>query len=350
MRTGHFKETAGQLVALSDSRVVWAWRRRSRRRCSLAPRFVGAYALTLMVSALIAVIGAVALNMLTGQTGLISLGQAGFLAVGAYANAILLADYHVPVWLSLPAAGLGAALVSLFVGVPVAAPQGPLSRDHHAGVLVHRQSRDPLRRTDHPRAERRVRDGRAHCSASMCRRARRSTISRWRSRWRRCSPRSTFRRTRIGRACMAIRDHDIAARVMGIDLVRYKLLAFVLSSFFVGVAGALMSLQLRFVNVDVFALILSIEALAIIILGGLGSIAGAVLGAVFLSFLPEALRLVFAALPGRGGGALSATTSTRSAASPMASSSCSFLRFKPDGLIGFWRDARKYWSQWPLAY
>ena len=131
-----------------------------------------------------------------------------------------------------------------------------------------------------------------------------------------------LRRTRIGRAWMAIRDHDIAARVMGIDLVRYKLMAFVVSSFFVGVAGALMSLQLRFVNVDVFALILSIEALAIIILGGLGSVAGAVLGAVFLSFLPEALRLAFrrAAVgdPARG----SATTSMKSVASPTASSSC----------------------------
>jgi branched-chain amino acid transport system permease protein len=77
-------------------------------------------------------------------------------------------------------------------------------------------------------------------------------------------------RTRIGRAWIAIRDHDIAARVMGVDLVRYKLLAFVVSSFIVAIAGALLSLQIRFVNIDVFALILSIEALAIIILGGLG--------------------------------------------------------------------------------
>jgi branched-chain amino acid transport system permease protein len=148
---------------------------------------------------------------------------------------------------------------------------------------------------------------------------------------------------------MAIRDHDIAARVMGIDLVRYKLLAFVISSFFVGVAGALTSLQLRFINVDVFALNLSIEALAMIIFGGLGSIAGATLGAVFLSFLPEVLRLASAALP-EAGAALVGDSIYELRGIAYGVIIVLMLRFKPDGLIGLWRDARKYGSQWPLAY
>ena len=189
MRTGNYKESVGQIIALSDSKAVWAWIAALIAALIVAPYLVGAYALTLMVSALIAVIGAVGLNLLTGTTGLISLGQAGFLAVGAYTNAILLTDYHLPVWLSLPAAGVAGA-----------------------------------------------------------------------------------------------------ARVMGIDLVRYKLLAFVVSSFIVAIASALLSLQIRFVNIDVFALILSIEALAIIILGGLGSVDGAVLGAVFLSYCDQELK------------------------------------------------------------
>src|SRR5438309_1151704 len=118
MRTGNFKETPDQLIALSDSRVVWSWATALIAGLVLAPRFLEAYSLTLMVSALIAVVGAIALNILTGQTGLISLGQAGFLAVGAYVNAILIADYHAPLWLALPASGFGAALVSLLVGAP----------------------------------------------------------------------------------------------------------------------------------------------------------------------------------------------------------------------------------------
>ena len=98
MRTGNYKESVGQIIALSDSKAAWAWTAALIAALIVAPYWVGAYALTLMVSALIAVIGAVGLNLLTGTTGLISLGQAGFLAVGAYTNAILLTDYHLPVW------------------------------------------------------------------------------------------------------------------------------------------------------------------------------------------------------------------------------------------------------------
>ena len=118
---------------------------------------------------------------------------------------------------------------------------------------------------------------------------------------------------------------------MGIDLVRYKLLAFVVSSFIVGISGALLSLQIRFVNIDVFALILSIEALAIIILGGLGSVAGAVLGAVFLSYLPEAIRLVLSAVSRTPARRFTPTMSTKFAASPMASSSCFSCASSPTG-------------------
>src|SRR5262249_15624260 len=114
-RTGNYKESVRQIIALSDSKAVWAWTAALIAALIVAPYLVGAYALTLMVSALIAVIGAVGLNLLTGTTGLISLGQAEFLAVGAYTTAILLTDYHLPVWLSLPAAG---ALVSIVVDIP----------------------------------------------------------------------------------------------------------------------------------------------------------------------------------------------------------------------------------------
>ena len=103
MRTGNYKESVEQIIALSDSKAAWAWTAALIAALIVAPYWVGAYALTLMVSALIAVIGAVGLNLLTGTTGL-PLGQARFLAVGAYTNAILLTDYHLPVWVSpLPA-------------------------------------------------------------------------------------------------------------------------------------------------------------------------------------------------------------------------------------------------------
>ena len=121
------------------------------------------------------------------------------------------------------------------------------------------------------------------------------------------------------------------------------------ASFIVGIAGALISIQIRFVNIDVFALILSIEALAIIILGGLGSIAGAILGALFLSFLPDAIRLFFDTFADPGSNFYTSYVyEIRGIVYGVVI--ILFLRLKPDGLIGMWRDIRKYWSNWPLAY
>src|SRR3989344_5549657 len=96
-----------------------------------------------------------------------------------------------------------------------------------------------------------------------------------------------FRRSYIGRALVAIRDNDIAARTMGINLVRFKLLAFLVSAALTGLAGALMGMYLSFISVESYPFLLSIEALAIIIVGGLGSVLGAVLGTVFIVTLPD---------------------------------------------------------------
>jgi branched-chain amino acid transport system permease protein len=348
MRTGHHKDSVARLIALSDSPTVWAWTATLLAALVLAPLAVGAYALTLLVSALIAAIGAVGLNVLTGTTGLISLGQAGFLAVGAYANAILLTDYGMPVWISLPAGGLAAALVSLVVGIPSLRLKGlylAITTLAFAFIVTHViLYAEPL--THGPNGIF-VKGARlfgldVQRGAPLYYLALALAVAT-------ILAVLNLQRTRIGRAWMAIREHDIAARAMGVDLVRYKLLAFMISSFIVGVAGALMSLQIRFVNIDVFALILSIEALAIIILGGLGSVAGAVLGAAFLSFLPEAVRFGIGLVAGPDSTLLADNVyEIRGIAYGVVI--VLFLRFKPDGLIGFWRDARKYWSNWPLAY
>src|SRR5690606_7733499 len=104
-------------------------------------------------------------------------------------------------------------------------------------------------------------------------------------------------RTRIGRAFIAIRDRDISAEVLGIPLLRYKLLSFGLSSFYAGLAGGLWAYFLRVVTPESFPLIMSIFFLAAIIVGGMGSILGAILGAVFMTMVPEILRVVIGSLP-----------------------------------------------------
>jgi branched-chain amino acid transport system permease protein len=348
MRTGSFKRSYAELTALTDSSLVWTAIGMLGVILLLMPLTAGNYALTIATAAMVAIVGAVGLNLLTGMTGLISVGQSGFLAIGAYANGILLADYHWPIWFSLPTAGLIAALLSLLVGIPSLRLKGlylaittlafAFIVNHvilYAEKLTHGPNGIFLPKVfvfgfDLAKD--------SHLFYFVLAITVLTVLAAL-----------NLARTRIGRAWIAIRDHDIAARAMGIDLVRYKLLAFMISSFFVGIAGALLSLQIRFVNVDVFSLILSIEALAMIILGGLGSIAGAILGAIFLTLLPEAIRIAFATF-----GDPNSTTYTtyvyeiRGIAYGVVI--VAFLRFKPDGLIGLWRDTRKYWSNWPLAH
>jgi branched-chain amino acid transport system permease protein len=173
-----------------------------------------------MVSALIAVLGAVGLNLLTGTTGLISLGQAGFLAVGAYTNAILLTDYHLPVWVSLPVAGIAGALVSIVVGIPSLRLKGlylaittlafAFIINHiilYAERLTHRPNGVFV--TGAKLFGFGLQRGPALYYLTLALAV--ATIF----------AALNLLRTRIGRAWIAIRDHDIAARVMGIDLVRY---------------------------------------------------------------------------------------------------------------------------------
>jgi branched-chain amino acid transport system permease protein len=153
-------------------------------------------------------------------------------------------------------------------------------------------------------------------------------------------------RSRVGRAFMAIREHDIAARAMGVDLVRWKLLAFMVSAFYTGIAGGLLAYYTRYLNVDSFSLLISIEALSMLIVGGLGSVAGALLGTVFIFGLNEGLGLLFSAL---GSGATS-TSFFEIKGIVYGLAIVLFLRFEPDGLIGRWRDIKHYWTHWPFRF
>ena len=153
-------------------------------------------------------------------------------------------------------------------------------------------------------------------------------------------------RTRIGRAFIAIRDRDLSAEVIGIDLFRYKLLSFAIGAAYAGLAGGLWAYFYRAITPDSFTLQLGIFYLAAIIVGGLGSILGAVLGAVFMALVPELLR----ALVG-----LAALYSTNAAIllSPLREIVfgvliIAFLIFEPHGLAEIWRRVRRYFFLWPF--
>ncbi len=308
------------------------------------PYAANAYALGFATTILITATGVVGFNILTGWTGLVSLGYAGFFAVGAYTQGVLATRYGWPLLATLPAAAIVAGLVSLLVGAPSLRLRGlylaittlafsaiishvillakPLTGGSR-GLSVARPSLlgIPLRT-----------DAAIFwlCAASLL-------LAIWLA--------TNIRRSYLGRAFFAVRDAEPAARVLGVDVIRTKLLAFALSSAITGFAGALFALNQRYLNVENFELLLSIEAVSILVVGGIGSIPGVIAGTVFMILLPEAARLAFNAI----GGPLSAMAGAQELRGVLYGLAIIlFLRFAPDGLIAFWHQARARLARWPL--
>ena len=155
-------------------------------------------------------------------------------------------------------------------------------------------------------------------------------------------------RSRMGRAFVAIRDRDLSAEIIGINLFRYKLSAFAISSFYAGVAGALWVTFLKVVTPDHFPFILSIQYLAMIIVGGLGSVLGSIFGAVFITLTPEILNylseIVKMVAPGH-----------EEIFVPMKEVIFGvlivlFLIFEPRGLAEIWNRIKNFFRLWPFSY
>jgi len=187
-----------------------------------------------------------------------------------------------------------------------------------------------------------------------------------------------LQRTRVGRAFMSIRDRDIAAEIMGVNEFAYKLLAFGISSFYAGIAGALLASFLTRVIPEQWNLFLSVQFIAIILIGGAGTVSGALLGSAFVVLLPRIVQnftlwLQSVALEGEGIlGAIAdvfiATTQTDfglintfAGVGPGLSVAqlnlvlyglliIGFLIFEPLGLFGIWLRIRNYWKGWPFTY
>ena len=346
MRTGHAVESYPGLVSLSTNRVTWIWVALLLVALLLFPLPVSGHTLAIGTAVLIAAVGAIGLNVLTGTTGLISLGQSGFLAIGGYSCGLLITTWGVPAEGAVLLSGLIAGVSSLMIGAPSLRLKGlylAITTMAFSFIVAHViLYAEPI--TNGPFGVR-IPDVRLlglsiaspvqfyYAALAVTVLVTLFTVN--------------LMRSRSGRAWTAIRDHDIAAKTMGIDLVSWKLLAFFVSSFIVGIAGALMALQLRFITIDVFGLFLSIEALAMILVGGAGSVAGAIVGALFIVSLPEVARAV-----------LEMFGSGLSIAAPAYAFQIRdiltgliiivMLRIEPDGLMGIWRNVKRYWAQWPL--
>ena len=348
MRSGDFKETYSELVALTDSPPVWLWSLVLLVALILAPYLLNSYALSFLTIILITVVGALGLNILTGYTGLISLGHVGFLVTGAYAYAVVVSKYGLPPIVGFLAAGIVPVLASLVVGAPSLRLKGlylaittlAFSFIINTVILEARTVTNGARGISVQRPEMfgfsfDSDAAFAHLCLGFAVLTLFATLN--------------IRRSRVGRAFVAIRDNDTAARVMGINLHTYKLFAFVTSAFITGIAGALYGIYLSFVSVEGFPFLLSIEALAILIVGGLGSALGAVLGTIFIILLPEATRFVFSLFSAQMD-ALFSTGAQELKSMLYGVVIILFLRFQPRGLVGGWHDIRRLWVNWPLRY
>ncbi|MDO8475291.1 MAG: branched-chain amino acid ABC transporter permease, partial [Candidatus Rokubacteria bacterium] len=158
-------------------------------------------------------------------------------------------------------------------------------------------------------------------------------------------------RTRVGRAFIAIRDNDISAEAMGINIFRYKLLAFAISSFYAGVTGVLYTYYLGIANYEQFQITVSIDYLAMIIIGGLGSVLGSIFGAIFVTLLPIVIRLSMEAFGGlffSPAAVLNIIPNLRLIL--FGALIVFFLVVEPEGLNRLWRNVRSYFRFWPFAY
>ena len=299
----------------------------------------------------IAVIGALGLNILVGFTGQVSIGHGAFMSVGAYTAANLANRLGSPWPVNLLAGGLMAALIGAIVGIPSLRIKGLyLAIATLAGQLIIEWTINHVTFIS----------GGVQASIEVARPRLGSMVLN--------TQRDMYYfllvfvvlaivgtlnliRSRVGRAFIAIRDQDIAAEIIGINIFRYKLLAFAISSFYAGVTGVLYTYFLGIANYEQFQLGVSIDYLAMIIIGGLGSVLGSIFGAIFVTLLPIGIRYAMEAF---GGIFFSQQTVLNLIPNLrlmlFGALIIGFLIVEPEGLNRLWRNIRSYFRVWPFAY
>jgi branched-chain amino acid transport system permease protein len=309
------------------------------------------YFLSIVNLVSVAVVGALGLNILVGYTGQISIGHGAFMSVGAYTAANLATRLGLPFWVCLPAGGLMAAAVGAVVGIPSLRIKGLyLAIATLAGQLIIEWTINHVTWIS----------GGVQASIEMPRPRLGPYVI--------ASQRQMYFfllvfvvlaivgtlnlvRSRIGRAFIAIRDHDIAAEIIGVNIFHYKLLAFAISSFYAGVTGVLYTYYLGIANYEQFQLGTSIDYLAMIIIGGLGSVLGSIFGAIFVTLLPIVIRFameVFGGMLFSSADVLNIIPNLRLIVFGVLI--IFFLVVEPEGLNRLWRNIRSYFRVWPFAY
>jgi len=297
---------------------------------------------TIYILNLIGIYGIVSigLQILTGYTGLISLGHAAFFAIGAYSSAYLTSTLKLSFWGSLPVSGMITCLIGFIVGIPALRMRGlylaiatmafsfiieqiilqwESVTNGVRGIALTRPILGPISfKSDY------VYYYLILAIAILLIVGARNLL-----------------RSPTGRALIAIRDSEIAAQVMGIHLGRYKIFAFGLSAFYTGIAGCLFGHFMKYIGPENFTLMESISFIVMILIGGLGTLQGAILGSVFITFLPEVIRL--------GKDLLPSIIKEQSGIQLLVYSFILifFIIYEPHGIYGRWQKIKFYFEMFP---
>ncbi|KRA38653.1 MULTISPECIES: branched-chain amino acid ABC transporter permease [unclassified Nocardioides] len=335
---------------------------------AMMPMLVSDNMLIILGSGLVLAIGAIGLNLVTGYAGQVSLGHAFFVGIGAYAAAVLSGDPDgrylglgvdfMPFWL------IGAGLVAAIFGALVA-PLATRLRGLYLAVVTlglvfigqyfffewNEMSGGPQVGREAARPElfgiqftvdNGFKGGWTEeqklywlflgvlvVAAVLAR---------------------NIARSRIGRAFSAIRDRDVAAGVMGVNLTRYKIVAFTISSFYAGICGALMFSASGHFTPESFSLLMSVQFIAIVLIGGVATISGTIMGAMLIALLPRLASELPAFVPFLSSSASEHPNIFEFEQIMYGVLIVAFLLFEPRGLFGIWHRIRTYWKSFPFSY
>lgn len=321
--------------------------------------------LRLLALGFAAAIGAIGLNLVTGYAGQVTLGHAFFLAVGAYTASAVSGDpdertigfgiTNVLVWLL--AAGLVAGVLGLLVAPLAARLRGLYLAVVTLGLvfLGEHVFKEWQELTGGPGVGRpgpvpelfgnRLNEPGAFFTGEqklyvlmLVLLVVFAVLAR------------NLVRSKVGRAFSAIRDRDIAAEVIGVNLTGYKALAFAVSSFYAGCAGALVYTVSGYVEPGSFNLLLSVQYIAMVLIGGAGTISGSIMGALFITLLPRITRELPAFVPFISADASVPLNVFQVETVLYGLLIIGFLLLEPRGLFGVWIRVRNYWKAWPFSY
>lgn len=304
------------------------------------PVFAGNYLLYSLNLTGIYIIVALGLNLLTGYTGQISLGHAGFFAVGAYCSAALTTHLLLPFWLALPLSGLLAGGLGVIVGLPALRLKGlylaiatmafafiieesilqlEFITNGSNGISLPKPYIGSFKFTTYGHFY--------YITFSLV------IVS--------IIAMKNIFRSGLGRGLVAIRDNEEAAECSGVHLAKYKTAAFAISAIYTGIAGSLFGHFMGFIAPDNFTLLESISFIVMILIGGLGTIIGSIFGAIFITFLPEFIRVTKDYLPAF----IQVQKGLQSLVYGLIL--ILFIIFEPNGLYGRWLKIKIYWEIFP---